>query len=246
MLKAVTFDLWQTLIVDTPAGLRRAREERVRGLRAVLETAGIRVDEARVDAAYDAVGVRLEDLWVTRRDLGSRGQVRWLLEEVGLDGRIPSEGAVMDALDEAYCLPILTALPVTNDGAGEVLAALRASGLMLGLICNTGRTPGRMLRQVLHRLGLAAFLTVQQFSDEVGLRKPHPEIFRRTLAALEVAPSEAVHIGDDITTDVAGARGVRMRAVHLRHAGSASQDSEGAEAISNLRMLLQTLGVKVG
>ncbi len=30
MLRAVTFDLWQTLILDTPEGLRQARADRVR------------------------------------------------------------------------------------------------------------------------------------------------------------------------------------------------------------------------
>jgi len=37
-----------------------------------------------------------------------------------------------------------------------------------------------------------------------------------------------------VTTDVAGGRGVGMRAIHLLHATSASQDSRGAEAIASL------------
>ncbi len=242
MVKAVTFDLWQTLIMDTPEGLRRAREGRVQGIRAALGGAGFPVSAAAVEEAYDAVGGRLETLWAIQRDLGARGQVGWVLEALGLTGRLPPEGAIMETLVNAYCLPILTALPSPNDGAQEVLGALRASGLKLGLICNTGRTPGAMLRQVLDRLELGPLLPVQQFSDEVGLRKPHPEIFRRTLAALGVAPGEAVHVGDDVTTDVAGARGLGMRAIHLRHASGASRQSEGVEVISSLRSLPSVVG----
>jgi putative hydrolase of the HAD superfamily len=236
-LRAVTFDLWQTLILDTPEGLRRARADRVDGLHAVLTREGHRVDVAEVQSAYDAVGRGLEPVWAEHRDIGSRGQVRMLLEVLGIDGKVPSDGRVMDALDEAYRLPILRSLPVANAGAAEILGELTQRGLRLALICNTGRTPGSMLRHVLDRLGLAAYLGVLTFSDEVGLRKPHPEIFARTLTALGVEPPEAAHVGDDVTTDIAGARGFGMRAIHLCHPTGASNRSDGATAISRLTEL---------
>jgi len=105
MLRAVTFDLWQTLILDTPEGLRQARADRVGGLRGVLAREGHRVDAADVERAYEAVGRGLETVWAQRRDIGSRGQVRMLLEALGIEGSVPSDGRVMDALDDAYRLP---------------------------------------------------------------------------------------------------------------------------------------------
>jgi putative hydrolase of the HAD superfamily len=237
VIKAVTFDLWQTLILDTPEGLRRARAERIRGVQGVLADHGLGAEAGRVEAAYDAVGARLDAVWATQRDVGSRGQVRIALEMLGLDEAVPSDGPVMEALDQAYCLPILSALPVANAGARTVLIALRNCGLRLALICNTGRTPGKMLRQVLDRLGLAPFLSVLTFSDEVGLRKPHPEIFLQTLGTLGVTPGEAAHVGDDVTTDIAGARGIGMRAIHLCHTTGASLSPDGIEAIPSLQAL---------
>ena len=241
MLKAVTFDCWQTLILDRPEGLHWAREDRVRGIHEALSREGLMVNAAAVAQAYDTVGVRLEEIWATRRDVGSRGQVRLLLECLGVDGSVPAEGHLMDALDNAYCLPILSALPIPNTGALEALRALHAHGLRLALICNTGRTPGKMLRLVLDRLGLAPYLGALNFSDDVGLRKPHREIFLRTLSALGVTPEEAAHVGDDVTSDVAGARGVGMRAIHLCQATSASPDSDGVEAIPSLAVLTDLL-----
>ena len=233
-LRAVTFDLWQTLLMDTPEGLRQAQAERIRGIHRILAGQGVSVQLGAVEQAYDAVWGRLQPIWAAYRDLGSRGQVRIILEVLGVNGAIPVDGPIMDALDDAYCMPILDAMPGANVGAREVMGALTDRGLRLGLICNTGRTPGRMLRLVLERLGLASYLRVVSFSDEVELRKPHPEIFHRTLRALGVRPEAAAHIGDDVTTDVAGARSVGMRAIHLLHATSASQDSRGAEAIGSL------------
>jgi putative hydrolase of the HAD superfamily len=237
MLEAVTFDLWQTLLLDTPEGLRRARADRIGGIHDLLARQGFGVDLAAVGRAYDAVGPRLENVWATRRDVGPRGQVRLLLECLGLDGELFTEGGLLDALEEAYCLPILSAMPILNAGAREVLETLQGRGLRLALICNTGRTPGKMLRLVLERVELAPYLSVLSFSDEVGLRKPHPEIFHRTLSGLSVVPAEAAHVGDDVTTDVAGATGVGMRAIHLCHATSVSQYSDGAESISSLQAL---------
>ena len=214
MLTAVTFDLWQTLLLDTPEGLRQARADRIRGIHELLARHGFAVDVNAVGRAYDAVGPRLEDVWATRHDVGSRGQVRLLLECLGLDGAESRNAGLMDVLEDAYCLPILSSKPIVNAGARDVLETLKIRGLRLALICNTGRTPGKMLRLVLERLGLARYLSVLSFSDEVGLRKPHPDIFHRTLSALDVAPTEAAHVGDDLTTDVAGARGIGMRAIH--------------------------------
>jgi putative hydrolase of the HAD superfamily len=237
MLKAVTFDLWQTLLLDTPEGLRQARADRIRGIHDYLARHGFGLECDAVGRAYDAVAFRLESVWSARRDVGTRGQVRLLLEGLGLDGALSSDGGLLDALEEAYCLPILSAMPILNVGARDALATLQGRGLRLGLICNTGRTPGKMLRLVLERLGLSPFLRVLSFSDEVGVRKPHPDIFHRTLSALGLSPGEAVHVGDDVTTDVAGARGVGMRAIHLCHATSVSQHSDGAESIPSLHAL---------
>jgi putative hydrolase of the HAD superfamily len=234
MLRAVTFDLWQTLLLDSAENLGRARQARVRGIVDLLAGSGHAVSGEAVHRAYDRAGERLEGLWRTQADVGPRGQLRWMLESLGMDKEIPERGPMMDALEAAYTEPILAYMPHANPGAGELLAALRGRGLSLGLICNTGRTPGRMLRPVLERLGLFPYLSVLTFSDEVGLRKPHPELFRRTLQALGATPAEAVHIGDDVSTDIAGARGFGMRGVHLCHAQSASPAPDAAESVGSL------------
>jgi FMN phosphatase YigB (HAD superfamily) len=46
-----------------------------------------------------------------------------------------------------------------------------------------------------------------------SIRKPHPQIFKTTLDALQVAPHEAVFVGDRVPEDVAGARRVGMPGV---------------------------------
>jgi putative hydrolase of the HAD superfamily len=144
----------------------------------------------------------------------------------------------MDRLVEAYTQPILSELPIPVDGAADVLVELRSRGLRLAVICNTGRTPGKILRIILERLDLLKHLSVQTFSDELGLRKPRAELFERTLAALAVAPQDAMHVGDTLATDIAGARAIGMRAVHFCHARGADKIPADGETISSLPELL--------
>ncbi|HEV2786980.1 MAG TPA: HAD hydrolase-like protein, partial [Solirubrobacteraceae bacterium] len=53
-------------------------------------------------------------------------------------------------------------------------------------------------------------------------RKPAPGIFRRALALAGAAPDEgrALHVGDSLEADVAGALGAGLRAVLVARAGS--------------------------
>ncbi len=53
------------------------------------------------------------------------------------------------------------------------------------------------------------------FSDEVGFRKPHPKIFEIAAEKLNAKPCEIVHVGDNLKTDVAGAKNAGFKAVHL-------------------------------
>jgi len=241
MLRAVTFDLWSTLIMESPQGSGWARTERIRRMNEILNAERIPADMEMLGQAYRTVGERLEALWKTHRDIGVEEQVKMLLDLLPNGECIPRSESLMNRLIEAYTQPILSELPVPLEGAAEVLENLQVRGLRMAVICNTGRTPGKILRIILERLDLLKHLSVQTFSDEVGLRKPRAEIFLRTLAALGVEPREALHVGDTLGTDIAGAVAVGMRAVHLCHArGADSVPSDGATiaALSELIPLI--------
>jgi putative hydrolase of the HAD superfamily len=88
-----------------------------------------------------------------------------------------------------------------------------AKAYKLGVISDTGLTPGRVLREILSNDGILEFFSCLTFSDEVGRSKPHARPFLTTLNRLGVLPQEAVHVGDLLRTDIAGAKHTGMRAV---------------------------------
>jgi putative hydrolase of the HAD superfamily len=87
-----------------------------------------------------------------------------------------------------------------------VLEELRAHGLRIGLVSNTGRDLGEFLAH--HTLPVDAALG----SRAHGWTKPHPSIFQAVLERLGVKPDEAAMVGDSPEDDVEGARALGIRA----------------------------------
>jgi putative hydrolase of the HAD superfamily len=129
--------------------------------------------------------------------------------------------ALFDEALAGYIEPVLHLPPELSPRAEEAVRELASRGVALGIISNTGRTPGVILRRVLERHDLLRHFTAISYSDEVGYRKPDAEIFRRTLAELGVGAGEAAHVGDNPVADVQGAQGAGMRGVHYAADGRA-------------------------
>lgn len=95
------------------------------------------------------------------------------------------------------------------------LQALKAWGLQLGVVSNAAYRPRLMLQQM-SALGLRDFFDGVSFSSELGLRKPHREIYLDALRKLGVEGHQALFVGDRVREDVQGPKSLGMRAVLLR------------------------------
>jgi len=169
--------------------------------------------EERVDAADRVAWVEWERAW--REDFRTLSSHDWLtLMFAHLGVTLPQSD--LDALAHYFNIAILHVDPPLSliEGAGDAVQRL-ARRYPLGIISDTGLSDGRTLRRFLERDGLLERFACLTFSDEVGRCKPHPDVFRRTLDCLGARPGEAVHIGDLTRTDIAGAKGVGMRAVRM-------------------------------
>ena len=96
----------------------------------------------------------------------------------------------------------------------RTLQHLKALGLRLGVVSNAAYLPRLMIGQ-LAALGLRDYFDAVTFSSEVGMRKPHAEIYTDALKKLGVAPGEALFVGDRVREDVEGPKRLGMRAVLL-------------------------------
>ena len=214
-LRAVIFDLWGTLITDTPELSSEREKARLEGLVSALAASGLSYGPAEVDRAYRQAAEESQRLQAGGRDLPSRERAALFLRQ--LDGELAARAApvLLAALERSPIEAARRFPPRLIPDAVETLEAVRRAGRLTGLIANTGATPGPALRPVLAGYSLLPLLDVATFSDEAGECKPAPGVFRRTLSALAVEPAEAVFVGDTPELDVVGPQQVGMWTVQV-------------------------------
>jgi putative hydrolase of the HAD superfamily len=135
------------------------------------------------------------------------GLVRELLRGFDVEVTDAELDAFLEAEHEAW-------RPARRLGAmtHALLDTLRGRGLKLGLVSNAF-DPGWLLRRDLEDMELAERLDVAVFSSEVGVRKPHPDIFLAALESLGVDAERTLFVGDRRYEDVRGSKELGMRAM---------------------------------
>ena len=212
---AVTLDLWNTLIGEDAGGenARLRHAGRIAGTMKALQEAGEAVPRQALEDAFARVR-RLSNADHARGlDMRFDDRVRQLLSlvEPGLSGRI--EATTLARVRNALDTPFLAHPPRLFRGVAETLESLADQGAALAIISNTGLTSPHGYVRFLEAHGVRRFFRVLSFSTGRGMAKPAEAMFRVTLDALGVPPWAALHVGDDLHTDVAGAHRARLRTV---------------------------------
>ncbi len=208
MIRAVTFDFWNTIARARHEGAMR--DARARAVGAACEAGGVEVEAAALVAAIERVGAHWERSWAEGVHLHPREGAAMLVRELGV------EGAAEELIAESFLAGGRDVELDLAPGVGAVLAELAGRGVRLGIVCDVGFAGGEELRAFLARENLLRHFSGWAFSDEIGHYKPDPRIFEAALAALGAAPGEALHVGDLRRTDVAGAAALGMRTARYR------------------------------
>lgn len=102
------------------------------------------------------------------------------------------------------------------DDVADLFSSLTQSGIPVALITN-GATDSQ--RDKLRVLGIEHWFQAIIISGEVGLAKPNPAIFYLAIDRLGVEPESIWHVGDNLLTDVAGAKAAGIGAVWVNRRG---------------------------
>jgi ribulose-1,5-bisphosphate 5-phosphatase len=223
-LRAVLFDVDFTIARPGP-------ELGPAGYRRLGERFGLDLDPARYASAREKAveGIRRhpelehdEEIWVAFTERIIRG--------MGGDADSAYECAIemTRAWEHAEHFEIYEdALPVLDE--------LRARGLKLGLVSNTGRDLEAFVAH--HRLDVDAVIG----SGAFGRTKPHPTIFRAILEELQVEPADASMIGDSPEDDIEGAHAAGIEQAFLLDRDN--RYPEIAERLPDLYALPAALGL---
>ena len=194
------------------------------GVRAVAERAAMRLDRAdagvpteQVEAALRAGLVALKH-WkhaqsrrLTPAELPPREVVGdFLASDLPEGGRGPG-GLVAESSDLLRDLTRFVSSHALRPGIGELLDLADERGIPVGIVSNAHS--GRSHREVLAEHGLEGRFAVQCYSDEVGLRKPHPGIIELAAEACGTVPERCWYVGDTQDRDVVAGRRAGVGAV---------------------------------
>ncbi len=102
---------------------------------------------------------------------------------------------------------------VPEEDVLETFSALEQAGLRLGLISNAGYAWD--VHCLIDKCKIRHFLSQITISAEVGVRKPHPDIFNQALRAFKCKPQNALMVGDNLIADILGADKLGMHTAWL-------------------------------
>mgnify|MGYP001772666350 CR=1 FL=1 len=231
MIKAVSFDLWFTLIWETKEDEELYLRMRLDSIRKSLEELGVEVSFEKIMRAY----VETKDF---RMLMPPDDLLRILFTKLGL---ILEENAFSRVV-ERYVESTDGFVPRLNEEAPEVLRELKRNGLKLALVSNTSFST-RSIRGILRNVGLDLFDVIISSCD-VGMIKPQRGIFELLKEALGLRGDEIIHVGDSCYHDVIGALQAGLKSAHypklalLRR--NEAEDCEGPFLkIDSLRQLLE-------
>ncbi|MBL6932561.1 MAG: HAD family hydrolase [Rhodospirillales bacterium] len=232
-IKAVTFDLWDTLVDDdsdepkrSSQGLRSKRDERRHLMWDAMN--GVEpIDLDTVVQAYDVADAAFNVVW-------KENHINWTVEQRlrvvlnGLGRKLPQN--VMDQLIEDTGRMEVDIPPNAIDGIAEALAEL-SERYKLCIVSDAIVTPGTGLRKILENYDLKRYFSGFAFSDEVGHSKPHRSMFDSAAEQLGVEVSEIVHIGDRDHNDIKGPHAIGAKAILFTATRADDRDITTADAI---------------
>jgi FMN phosphatase YigB (HAD superfamily) len=232
-LKAISFDLWDTLVVDdsdeterTKRGLRSKRDER-RYLTWETLNAQAPITLEAVTLAFDTLDAAFNKVWHDQ-------YVTWPIEERfevllrGLGRELPQADFAALVARQSDMEADIPPDPIA--GARDALEAL-APHYRLCIVSDAVFTPGNSLRKILAAHDLERFFESFVFSDEAGRSKPHRVAFDKAAASLNVELGEMVHIGDRQHNDIAGPQALGMKAVLFVASRAADRNNNTADAV---------------
>ena len=233
MIKAVTFDLWDTVIHDDSDEPKRAAQ----GLKSKKETRR----QLMWEALQNEAPITQEEVWLACDTTDAAFNhvwhdqfVTWTVPErlkivlAGLGRTLPNP--VLENVIRQYEEMEVMVAPDMIDGVAEAIAEL-AEDFPLAVVSDTIVSPGRCLRQWLEMNGILDHFAGFAFSDEVGHSKPHADMFAWAAGEMGVTVNEMVHVGDRDHNDIKGAQALGMKAILFTGTRDTDRDITSADAI---------------
>ena len=208
-IKAVLFDLGETLLTYGKVNTTRLFQQGARLSYDFLKSCGQPVGNFNYYCWRNLIALRIRH-WlsnITKKDFNSL----LLLRGIGTKRGIRLDRQQWRHFAWLWYEPLYK-ISKTEPNTKETLAALKNSGLKLGIVSNTFVT-GSSLDKHLEHLGMLHFFPVRLYSYEFDFRKPDTRIFKIAAEKIGESLENILFVGDRINQDVKAAAKAGMQAV---------------------------------
>jgi HAD superfamily hydrolase (TIGR01549 family) len=232
-IRAITFDLWDTVFIDdsdepkrAAQGLASKQAERCNLVQQFLARHQP-ISREHIELAYATTNAAFHQVWYAQNVTWTvRERLSVLLKGLGRPLPEPQFSELIRLHEEME----LVVRPDLAPGVAEVLSALREK-YQLGVVSDVIFSPGRVLRQLLAGYDILKFFSAFVFSDEIGCAKPCAAMFETAAKALGVRLNEIVHIGDRELKDIQGPHTVGARAILCTAVKDRGSENTAADAV---------------
>jgi len=233
VIRAITFDLWDTVFIDDSDEPKRAAQgllpKPAERRNLVHQFLGRHepISSEHVELAYNTVDAAFHHVWYSQNITWTvRERLSVLLKALKRD--LPE-----NEFDELVLLHEEMELEVRPDLAVDVAEAIQNlhGKYKMGVVSDAIFSPGRALRQLLAHYDILKYFETFVFSDEIGCSKPDSALFNAAAKGLGVEPCEIVHIGDRELKDIEGSHAVGARAILCTVVKDRGSENTKADAI---------------
>ncbi|HMK94609.1 MAG TPA: HAD family hydrolase [Candidatus Limnocylindrales bacterium] len=233
-IKAVLFDMFDTLMIirknpdfNSPSFMRMYRYLSENGVNVQIEKFQEAYNQARTEL-YAKADPNLEEPHFNVR-------IAFTLKILGYN--YADSSPLVRSASAEFCREFMKYVYLDED-AVPLLRSLHGR-YKLGVISNFAIP--ECVGELLETYGLNGLFDVVVVSGAINKRKPSPEIFNRTLSALEVSAAETVFVGDTMDADIEGAKAVGMKAVYIKRREERQIDPQPDVTIKSLTEITSLL-----
>lgn len=192
MIKAVVFDMFETLVTHYRSGFYFGEN--------IAEDMGITEKKFR-------------EIWDTTDDDRTIGKLTFddTMRNILKANHIYSDELFKKIVDKRVSCK-KKVFTTFDDEVLSMLRGLRKRGIKIALISNCFSEEAPIIRES----ALAPYFDVLMLSYEQGVKKPDPEIYKRTLSKLGLEASECLYVGDGGSHELEAAEEIGMKPLQAK------------------------------
>ncbi|MEO0275739.1 MAG: HAD family hydrolase [candidate division WOR-3 bacterium] len=210
--KLFSFDYWDTIVPIDAEKVENMRKERAFYLSKVFKEWGYEINS-------DLIKYISHEIWEIYKSYDETKEItlKKIVSDILLSLKIEIDDERVEKVVKIYEDFLIKAGFNISEGIADFLKKAKSKNKKIIIISNT---PGANVeREILKENKIFDFFDAFYFSCEVGIRKPHPEIFERAINDFNILKSEVVHIGDRPELDIVGAKNAGIFSIYYNPKG---------------------------